>query len=120
MAAAKLMRLRRSQEFSACYRQGRMYKSGVAVLHVLPNDLGYTRVGFSVSKRLGKAVARNRMRRRLVAIVQECNLAPGYDVVVAARVRAKDLPFSELRKGVRSLLRKAKLLGDEGPSTQDG
>ena len=108
--ARKLMRLKRSEEFDACYSQGRVYKSYVAVLHVLPNDLPYTRVGFSVSKRIGTAVRRNLVRRRLQAIVQGLDLLPGYDVVVAARVRARDLPFAELSKGVVALFRRAGLL----------
>jgi len=108
--ARKLMRLKRSEEFDACYSQGRVYKSHVAVLHVLPNDLPYTRVGFSVSKRIGTAVRRNLVRRRLQAIVQGLDLLPGYDVVVAARVRARDLSFAELSKGVVALFRRAGLL----------
>lgn len=110
MASAKLKGLRRTEEFNACYRRGRMLKSSVAVLHVLPNKQPISRVGFSVSKRFGKAVQRNLVRRRLRAIVQGCDLVPGYDIVVAARVRAQDMPFAELNKGVRALLRKAGLL----------
>lgn len=111
--AGKLMRLRSSDEFRACYGQGRMYKSHVAVLHVLPNGLPYSRVGFSVSKRIGKAVKRNLVRRRLQAIMQSVNLRPGYDVVLAARMRAKELPFAELKQGVIALLRRADLVLEE-------
>lgn len=114
MAPAKLMRLRRSEDFRSCYSKGRIFKSGVAVLHVLPNGLPYTRVGFSVSKRVGKAVMRNRVRRRLQAIMQDCELKPGFDVVIAARVRAKDLSFAEINQGVRSLLSKARLMVSGG------
>lgn len=110
MAKAKLMRLRRPDEFRACYEQGRMYKNSVAVLHVLPNNGPYTRVGFSVTKRLGKAVRRNLVRRRLQAILRSCELAPGYDVVVAARVRAGEVTYAELEKGICALLRRAELL----------
>lgn len=116
VSAARQMRLRRPEEFRACYQRGRMFKSSVAVLHVLPNGESITRVGFSVSKRLGKAVQRNLVRRRLRAIIEGYQLAPGYDVVIAARVRSKDLPFSELNTGVRALLRRAKLLVDSPDS----
>lgn len=118
--AGKLMRLKRSDDFRACYSQGRVFKSHVAVLHVLPNDLPYTRVGFSVSKKLGTAVRRNLVRRRLQAIVQACDLVPGYDVVVAARVRAKDMPFADLSKGVTSLLRRAGLLAQDRDAREGG
>lgn len=110
MATAKMMRLRRTEEFRACYRRGRMYKGSTVVLHVLPNNESHTRVGFSVTKRLGKAVQRNLVRRRLQAIVRECELAPGFDVVIAARVRAKDVTFAELKSGVCALLRRSGLL----------
>lgn len=118
--AGKFMRLRRSEDFRSCYSKGRMLKSHVAVLHVLPNQLPYTRVGFSVSKRIGKAVQRNLVRRRLQAIVQGCHLTGGYDVVVAARVRAKDLPFAELNRGVRALLKRANLLVPDGDGRKGG
>src|SRR5690606_15297639 len=74
VATAKPLRLRRSEDFRACYEKGHMHRGSLVVVHVLPNSLPVTRIGYSVSKRLGKAVQRNRVRRRLQAIMREYDL----------------------------------------------
>lgn len=120
MATAKPLRLRRSEDFRACYEKGHMHRGSLVVVHVLPNSLPVTRIGYSVSKRLGKAVQRNRVRRRLQAIMREYDLVPGYDIVVAARVRAKDATFAELKKGVDTVLRRAKLVQESSHDEPGG
>lgn len=112
MAFGKVDRLRRPDDFRICYRKGRLYKNRVVVIHVLPNDDTKTYIGYSVSTRFGNAVQRNRMRRRLRAIVEESGLefVAGYNVVIAGRIRAKHLPFSQIKRGVHALLHKAGLL----------
>lgn len=95
--------LRRPEEFHRCYKRGRMAKNGLAVVHVLPNDEGRTRIGISVSTKLGKAVVRNRMKRRLREAVRRIPLKLGYDLVISARGRAKRAPFAELERALREL-----------------
>ncbi len=74
------------------------------------NRLGYNRLGFTTGTKLGKAVVRNRVRRRLREIYRtnEDKIRPGYDIVVVARVRACHSRYAELQ---RQFLRTADKLG---------
>lgn len=81
------------------------------VLCVVPNSLPYSRFGFSVSKRVGKATVRNRVRRRLREAVrhERTDIAPGWDVVFIARPPIAAATYAEIAAGVRDLLRQAGL-----------
>lgn len=115
----RVERLRSSREFAVCYDRGCVGKSRHVVVHALPNRTDVTRVGFAVSKRLGKAVRRNRIKRRLREIIRELapNLGSGFDVVVAARFAASEATYQDLRLGVEQALRRAGLFG---PSQSQG
>ena len=95
----------------------RLYASkGVAnsylVLYARPNRSGHNQVGFTVSKKLGHAVVRNRTRRRLREVyrLNEPLFKPGWDIVVVARTRSVDAPFGKQTHAFLSLADKAGLL----------
>ena len=82
------------------------------VLYARPNRTGGNRVGITVSKKLGKAVVRNRVRRRLREVyrLNEDRFLPGYDIVVVARSRCIDADFGRLTQAYLSLAEKAGIL----------
>jgi len=85
------------------------------VLYARPNRLGVNRVGITVSKKLGHAVVRNRVRRRLREVyrLHEERFLPGWDIVVVARTKAVHADFKELTRAYLALAQKAKLLNPE-------
>ncbi len=82
------------------------------VLYARKNRTATNRVGVTVSKKLGCAVVRNRVRRRLREVyrINELRFAPGWDVVVVARSRCVKAEFSQLTEAYLSLAEKAGIL----------
>ncbi|OGR24198.1 MAG: ribonuclease P protein component [Desulfobacca sp. RBG_16_60_12] len=103
-------RLRRRKEFDAVFRQGCTWANDLLVLRSLPNHLDYNRYGFVTSKRLGSAVARNRVRRRLREALRSLPLLVGWDIVVSARASAAWTDFQDLKRRVAELLDRAGIL----------
>jgi ribonuclease P protein component len=106
----KELRLRRRKDFDNVFRRGRSWSNELLVLRTLPNDLPHNRYGFVTSKKLGKAVVRNRVRRRLREAVRALSLEPAWDVVVSTKTKAAAAGFQELRASVAGLLTRAGLL----------
>jgi ribonuclease P protein component len=106
--APRRRRLSRSAEFERVYRQGRSKGNRFLVLYAFPReeDAAGPRLGLSVSRRVGGAVERNRVKRVLrEAFWQEAERLPaGSDYVVVARPDARDLAAREGAGGVRSAL----------------
>ena len=89
--------------------------NGYLVFYARPNRLNINRVGITVSKKLGHAVVRNRVRRRLREVyrLNEDAFIPGWDIVVVARSRCVDAPFHNLVHAYLSLAEKAGLLKED-------
>lgn len=85
------------------------------VLYARRNRSSQNRLGITVSKKLGHAVVRNRTRRRLREVyrLHEEQFSPGWDLVVVARARAVNAPFSKLTASFLSLAAKAGVLSAE-------
>ena len=106
--------LRHRRDFDAVYRSGRSYAQGPLVLRTRANpDVAAPRFGFAVGKRLGGAVVRNRIKRRLREAVKASGARGSVDVVVIARNGADDESFQDLRTVLDSLLRRADLLNGD-------
>lgn len=82
------------------------------VLYARRNRTDGNRVGITVSKKLGGAVVRNRVRRRLREVyrLNEARFTPGWDIVVVARSRCIDADFQKLTAAYLSLAKKAGIL----------
>ncbi len=108
--------LKRNHIFRRLYRtQGAA--NGHLVLYARPNRLGRNEVGITVSKKLGGAVVRNRIRRRLREVyrLSEDRFTPGWDIVVVARGRALRAPFHALTASYLALAGQLGLLREDAP-----
>ena len=107
--------VKENRDFRRIYRKGRSAVSPCMVVYCQKNRQGRSRLGVTVSTKLGHAVVRNRVRRRLREIYR-LNLAKteaGYDVIVVARIRAAHTPYQKLEREYLSLLGKLGLLRED-------
>lgn len=102
--------IKENHVFRRLYARGKSSASPQLALYIRRNGRKGNRLGLTVSTKVGKAVVRNRVRRRLREIyrIHENELYPGWDVVIVARVRAAHSPFAALE---RSFLTQADKLG---------
>ncbi len=114
----KRERLKARKDFVSVYRKGRAWTNQLLVLRALSSDLPHHRCGFVVSKRVGKAVARNRLKRRLREGLRPLAVQPGWDLVLLARLPAAKASYHELREAIVNLLSRARLLDGADPVWQ--
>ncbi|MCL2222539.1 MAG: ribonuclease P protein component [Oscillospiraceae bacterium] len=100
--------LKKNYEFKRLYNRGRSAASKYAVVYCFKTGRDENRLGITVTTKLGGAVQRNRIRRRLKEIyrINEAALRRGYDIVFVARMRCIGAPWRELESSVLYLLQK--------------
>ncbi len=103
----KEQRLRTSNDFGAVRAARRTWSDRLLVLCTRPNGLDVTRFGFSVGRRVGIAVRRNKIKRRLQEVATHTQIGDGWDVVVIVRKGASDADFAALESSLVYLLSKA-------------
>jgi ribonuclease P protein component len=110
-------RLRRREDFQRVMANGRSRADVLLVLKVCQGTGTLSRVGLVTSKKVGGAVERNRVRRRLREIIRPISLRSGIDLVIIARSSAAKAQFAELKISVKSLLKRAGLVVAEDEET---
>jgi len=112
----RVQRLRSPRDFQRVRAQGRRVSGALLLLGYATrgesDNSGLTRIGFSVSRRVGGAVVRNRVKRRLREVMRRklARIAPSYDLVITARPGAADARMETLEQEVAGLLARARLL----------
>lgn len=107
--------LKKNYEFRRLYSKGRSAATGNIVLYCRKYRRPDNRIGLTVGTKVGNAVVRNRIRRRLRAIyrLNECKLAHGFDIIIVARVRSANASYTELESDFLSLCEKLGVLEEE-------
>lgn len=97
-------------DFARVHQCGRWVNCGALGMKSCANNLALTRYGFIVSKRVGGAVVRNRVKRRLREIMRKVGLVSGADIIISARPQAALVEFVSLQTMVLNLLAQVGLL----------
>ena len=107
--------LKENHLFRRLYRKGASSANSYLVIYARKNGSKENRIGLTVSGKLGCAVVRNKIRRRLREIyrIHEERFLPGYDLVIVARSRAVTAQYQRLEKAYLSLANKMGLLREE-------
>ncbi|CAG7643381.1 Ribonuclease P protein component [Paenibacillus solanacearum] len=116
-AMEKKNRLTKREYFDKVYRHGKSAANHQFVLYYkAQHGQDAFRLGVSVSKKLGNAVVRNRIRRMLKEIVRlnASRLPGGYDLILIARKPAADMEYHEMEKSVLHVIKRASLLHKKG------
>lgn len=104
--------LTRAAQYGLVYNKGRSWVSKLVVMKTLPNELEISRYGFSVSRRVGASVVRNRVKRLFREILRRVPLQPGWDIIFIVRSPAAKANYIELEKLVKHLLLRASIISE--------
>ena len=99
-------KLRRSAHYLRCYRRGRKRHGNLATLHFHPNEEGAARLGITASRKVGKAVVRHRLKRRVREVFRRWEgraELPGSDLVVHLKPAAGKADFRALKRELEIL-----------------
>ena len=104
-------RLASEADFRRARSEGRSWAHPLLALHARPSGGAHFRAGIAVGKRVGGAVQRNRVKRRVRELLRArlAELTPGWDVVISARPPAAAATFAELASAIDQLLARARL-----------
>ncbi len=112
----KKYRLRANTDFQRIRRAGTTWVHPLLILSALPNRLEHSRFGFVVGRRIGKAVQRNKIKRRMResvrARIQEGEIVQSWDVVFIARRPIQKASFQQVDQAIGLLLRRANLVSE--------
>ena len=121
----KSFRVKREKDFKAIFKDGTSFANRKFVVYQLENQHNHFRVGLSVSKKLGNAVTRNQIKRRIRHILQSVkgSLVEHVDFVVIARKGVETLEYAEMEKNLLHVLKLSKIYqegnGSEKETTVD-
>lgn len=107
--------IKENREFSYLYRRGKFYSSDCLIIYIRKNRFPFSRLGITVSKKVGKAVVRNRVRRRIKESYREIEgrIPASYDFVIVARNSAAEADYKKILSALKYLMKKAGLFDYE-------
>ena len=113
-------RISGQKRHSQIHREGSSAANRLLVIRYLANGLDHSRFAYVVSKRVGNAVVRNRVKRRLREAVRIRSLNGGWDAVFIGRRGIERATFREVDRAVGNLLRRSRITGDAFREAQGG
>ena len=117
----KRFRVKKEKDFSAIFKKGENFANRKFVIYRLENNEQHFRVGLSVSKKLGNAVTRNQIKRRIrhILIEHKNQLVENVDFVVIARKGVEILDYAEMEKNLLHVLKLSKIYQEGNGSEKE-
>ncbi|MSQ06503.1 MAG: ribonuclease P protein component [Dehalococcoidia bacterium] len=109
------LRLSGKKRFSQIHQQGQSAAEHLLVVRVLPNGVQHCRFGFVVSRRIGGATVRNKVKRRLREAIRQAPIKGGWDIVFIARRGVEKAHYWQLKRMTERLLRRTHLVNEINP-----
>ncbi len=109
----KVYKIQKNHDFRVVYNRGKAVSNKLFVIYIYKNRRNINnRLGISISKKVGKSVIRNKIRRRIYEVyrLNQENLKSGYDIVFIARVGAKNRKYEDIEKSILSLFKKGMIM----------
>ena len=117
----KRFRVKKEKDFNAIFQEGKSVANRKFVVYRLENSEQHFRVGLSVSKKLGNAVTRNQIKRRIrhVLIAHKDQIIENLDFVVIARKGVEEMNYTEIEKNLLHVLRLANIYQEGNESEEE-
>lgn len=111
----KMVTLKKNYEFGRVYKKGRFFVGKYLILYALPNRIHINRIGITTSKKVGKSVRRNRLRRLIRENYRafEAFVLSGYDLVFVARATDEQPQLNDIKKEMKYLFKRLKVFDQE-------
>ena len=111
----KVNRLRKRYQYQYVYKAGKFVSEKAVAIHYVSSKTNNIKIGFAVTKKIGHAIKRNFIRRRLREITRNLlsNLKQNYNVIFIAKEAILETDFDELKKQIINLLKRADLLKND-------
>jgi len=104
--------LKKDTDFRKIYKHGKSFANKYLVIYILKNNLNINRVGFSVSKKVGNSIIRNKVRRLLKESYRlscDGNIEVGYDFIFIARIPCNESDYKTIQKSMINVVKKTKI-----------
>ncbi|WP_314970809.1 ribonuclease P protein component [Peptostreptococcus stomatis] len=109
--------IKKDSDFRKVYQRGKSLADRNLVIYTMKNKSDKSRVGISISKKVGKAHERNRIRRCIKEAYRlniDDKVLGGYDLVFIARINAADKDYKELERSLKYICKKANIIKKDG------
>ena len=110
----KRFRLRKNMEFKKVYTGGKNFWNRNLVLYIKKNNLEEPRLGITITKKVGNAVVRNKIRRRIKEIyrLNLHKIKGGYDLIIIPKKNVVDISFKDLESALNHILKRSNMFKD--------